>query len=149
MGIIYAIKNLANGKLYVGSTKDEHARKKQHFTDLRCGRHYNWHLQRAFEFYGEQAFQWQVLELVVDDLLLEQEKHWIVHLDTCDKMNGYNISINPMAPMRGRKHRKETLKIMQERSLKGSAHPLSKYTESDVVKAARKAAEGGVPSATK
>lgn len=75
---IYAIVNLGNSKLYVGSATDLEFRKKTHFTRLRCDKHPSKHLQAAFKKYGEAKFVFRVLESVEStEDLLSREQHWI------------------------------------------------------------------------
>lgn len=75
---IYAIVNLGNSKLYVGSATDLDARKKTHFTRLRCNKHPSKHLQAAFTKYGEPRFAFRVLEAVGHPTdLLTREQFWI------------------------------------------------------------------------
>lgn len=75
---IYAIVNLENSKLYVGSATDLDSRKKAHFTRLRCSKHPSKHLQAAFTRYGEPQFAFRVLELVERSAdLLAREQFWI------------------------------------------------------------------------
>lgn len=50
------IVNLANGKFYIGSTKRIYYRANEHRTLLRGGKHFNQHLQRAFNKYGDRSF---------------------------------------------------------------------------------------------
>lgn len=89
---IYQIRNLANGKLYIGSASNLYRRKKhQHLYLLRKRVHHNTHLQNAFNKYGEQNFIFEVIEFVEDkNKLLELEQYWL------DKLNiikeGYNKS---------------------------------------------------------
>lgn len=45
---IYIISDLTNGKSYVGSTKSLKRRIKEHYRDLKSGKHYNQYLQRSF-----------------------------------------------------------------------------------------------------
>ena len=64
-GVYYA-KNLANGKVYVGSARKVLARMANHRWSLRKGRHINRHLQSSWIKYGPEAFEWGVLERVED-----------------------------------------------------------------------------------
>ena len=50
---IYAIENLLNGKIYVGSSMNLNRRKAQHLYALRNNCHHNSHLQSAFNKHGE------------------------------------------------------------------------------------------------
>jgi len=63
---IYQIINLQNGKFYIGSTRKLRTRLREHFSDLRTGRHHSAPLQRAWNKYGEAAFSVKVLEHVED-----------------------------------------------------------------------------------
>lgn len=91
MSGIYVIKNIKNNKLYVGKTiKDFEKRWKEHVDDLEAGKHYNKHLQRAWDKYGKNNFTFSVLEEIENDntILEQQEVYWIKQLDS--KRNGYN-----------------------------------------------------------
>ena len=63
-GGIYQIKNIVNGKVYVGSAKDFDERWGSHLYDLRRGTHINPHLQRSFSKHGEQNFEFGVVEIL-------------------------------------------------------------------------------------
>lgn len=102
MAVVYAIKRKEADKFYIGSTIHPKRRKSQHFSDLRKGRHTNIHLQRAFNKYGENQFEWIVLEESEPNLIRNLEKAWIDKLDSCKI--GYNISEDTLAPMTGRKN---------------------------------------------
>lgn len=77
---IYQIRNLNNGKVYVGSTKGFKQRFTQHLNSLKKGTHHNKHLQSAFIQDGTDSFIFEVLEVVEGEqetrLLVEQN-----HLD--------------------------------------------------------------------
>jgi len=45
---IYIIKNSENGKVYIGQSVDVEYRICNHFSKLRCNRHDNEHMQRAY-----------------------------------------------------------------------------------------------------
>lgn len=91
---IYQIRNVVNNKVYIGSTFEFRKRKTQHFADLRNNRHYNEHLQRAFNKYGEENFKFEIIEIIEDkNILEEKEKYYIDSFFTYDENNGYNVSI--------------------------------------------------------
>ena len=75
---IYEIRNKENGKSYVGSAAQLSRRWGNHKARLRRDNHHSIHLQRAWNKHGEQAFQFEVLE-VVDDLttLTDREQAWM------------------------------------------------------------------------
>lgn len=88
---IYCIYNLVNRKCYVGQAVDIEKRWKQHRQKLNSGKHYNAHLQRAWNQYGENSFQFMVLEYCTEDKLNELE---VQYIDECDAYeNGYNMTM--------------------------------------------------------
>ncbi len=64
---VYAIVNLVEGKQYVGSSKDLRRRWRDHWNELQSNKHSNAHLQRAFNKYGEAAFEFRILQEVVSE----------------------------------------------------------------------------------
>lgn len=75
---IYAINNLETGKIYVGSSKNIEKRYDEHRYALRRGDHFNYHLQNAWNKYGEKAFQFIVCEYVENlESLVEREQYWL------------------------------------------------------------------------
>lgn len=76
---IYAILNKVNGKRYIGSSKNMKRRWCSHSSNLRLNRHRNIYLQRAWNKYGEDAFEFIVLlETTKEQLLLTEQ----LYLDT-------------------------------------------------------------------
>lgn len=89
---VYLIRNLQNGKVYVGSATSFKIRWGNHRSDLKHGRHDNQHLQRAWVKYGEASFVFEILEGCFTSRLIEREQHWIDHYRSFDRSMGYNIS---------------------------------------------------------
>lgn len=87
---IYQIRNLINGKVYIGSSVNMKQRKKQHFKKLKQQKHCNPKLQNAYNKYGEDNLVFEVVEIVLDKtILIEREQYYI---DTLNAVNeGYNI----------------------------------------------------------
>ena len=54
---IYAIKNLINNKMYIGSTSDFKSRCRSHRTLLNRNKHFNKHLQNSVNKYGLSNFE--------------------------------------------------------------------------------------------
>lgn len=89
---IYQILNTINGKVYVGSSKWIEQRWRSHLSLLRKDKHHSKHMQNAWNLYGEDAFQWIVLEeCFIDDLAKKEQSH-IDGLGVCDREVGYNTS---------------------------------------------------------
>ena len=88
---IYQIKNLENGKLYIGSAVDFKRRKRQHFFNLRHNKHKNSHLQNAWNKYGEEKFVFEIIERIEDkEILTEKEDFYISLYDAANPNVGYN-----------------------------------------------------------
>ena len=86
---IYQIRNLINGKVYVGSAVCLKNRFKLHHINLRKGNHHSSHLQRAWDKHGVDNFVFEVLEGVLDkEYLIAREQYWIDKLHAC--RDGYN-----------------------------------------------------------
>lgn len=96
---IYGVKNLRNGKVYVGSSVDIMTRWRSHKSLLSRNEHPNRHLQAAVKRYGLACFDCCVLEQVDEESLLAQrEAYWIELLEAADDRYGYNISCDPRTP---------------------------------------------------
>lgn len=91
---VYAIKNIRNGRIYIGSTaRTISVRWSEHKKELRKGCHHSVFLQRSWDRHGEEAFVFFVLEVVEDyGALLAREQHWIDHLKAANKRFGFNMS---------------------------------------------------------
>lgn len=106
-----------NKKIYIGQSNNLKKRKREHFNKLRKDTHENSYLQRAFNKYGEQCFQYEVLveENLSDEELDKLEYIYIQlfgsHLHTQGK--GYNLSIGGKT-RRGFKHTPKTIEKMSK-----------------------------------
>lgn len=87
---IYRCYCSVNGRSYVGQTQSLLTRQYHHTSKLRNHRHENQHLQRAWDKYGEDAFEWEILELCSADDLDERETFWIEELDSF--RHGFNYT---------------------------------------------------------
>lgn len=86
---IYKIVNKVNGKYYIGSSESIYRRWNHHQKDLRAGCHYNNHLQRAWNKYGYENFEFVIIKKCDNDILLQEEQKY---LDECklEPKNVYN-----------------------------------------------------------
>lgn len=94
---IYSIINVVSNKRYVGSSISLKSRLKKHFSNLRKGKHCNEKLQRAFDKYGEWAFETETLATCAASERAEVESLWIERLNAVDQ--GYNICRNGMSTL--------------------------------------------------
>ncbi len=63
MACIYQIKNLVNGKFYIGSTQNSFKKRKgEHLTSLRNNYHRNRYLLSSWKKYGEENFTFEIIE---------------------------------------------------------------------------------------
>jgi group I intron endonuclease len=107
---IYSITNLKNNKIYIGSTKNFERRYYYHLNDLRNNRHFNIHLQRAFNIDGEDFFIYNLVEECDELNLVEKEEYYIEKFNSCDEKFGYNINPKSDRPPSwiGKNHSEET-----------------------------------------
>ena len=102
---IYNIVCVPTGKIYIGSAVNLRRRRHEHWTALRCNKHSNRYLQRAWDKYGETAFSFEVVELILSAFLLDREQYWLDKLKPY-RSKGFNISATSNSPM-GVKHTDE------------------------------------------
>lgn len=90
---IYKIQNTINGKLYIGSSTRPQKRWYEHKRDLNKSTHHSTHLQNSWNTYGEEMFEF----VVIDECTIEQqftlEKEWIIKEQTYLEEWGYNMAI--------------------------------------------------------
>jgi group I intron endonuclease len=87
---VYAIRDRATGKMYVGSSTDIYRRFSEHRIQLRRNQHHCIHLQRAWNSAGEGAFVFAILQTCVRADLLRLEQQYID--SGIRKGNIYNVA---------------------------------------------------------
>lgn len=91
---IYMIKNLKNNKVYIGQSTNIYSRWNKHRYELRKNNHKNSYLQNSWNKYGEDNFEFSILEVheSIDKLFLsERENVWIEVFDSTNEKWGYNL----------------------------------------------------------
>lgn len=107
---VYKITNLANGKVYIGSSVNCELRWQQHTNDILCSRHHSKHMMSAWKKYGKDNFQFEIIETADGrEMLLEREQYWLDILKPFIPMNGYNTCRKADSPL-GTKHSAATRK---------------------------------------
>lgn len=89
---IYSITNTCTGDMYIGQTiRSFDERWRKHKNKLKNNKHENSMLQRAFNKYGEEAFEYNVIHLCEEiDRISELEIYYIKKYDSFN--NGYNLT---------------------------------------------------------
>jgi group I intron endonuclease len=89
---IYCIENLLNNKKYIGKAKDINSRREYHFSRLKNNKHDNEYLQKSWNKYGKDNFNFNILEECCIEDLNEKEIYWILKLNTTNDKFGYNLT---------------------------------------------------------
>lgn len=110
---VYKISNSSNGKCYIGSSIDIDRRRLEHFSALLHNRHINQHLQNAYNKYGRECFEFEIIETVeiTDNIkqdLLDREQFWIDNIKP-----EYNILLVAGSTL-GYHHTEETKRKISE-----------------------------------
>jgi group I intron endonuclease len=115
LAYIYAIENIHNGKMYIGSTKNYVYRWRAHKTTLRKGAHHSFVLQKAWEKYGESSFVFKLLLICSKDTRYFYEQSLM-------KLQSYNIlrTVNECLVRGGWRHSDE-FKVKMSKTHKGKA----------------------------
>jgi group I intron endonuclease len=82
---VYKIENVLNGDAYIGQSIDIPHRIRYHSRNLKIGSHYNIHLQRAFNKYGEKNFIFEPVLFCEKKELTRYEQFFV------DSIGSYNI----------------------------------------------------------
>jgi len=137
---VYQIRNLNNGKVYIGSAKRFQQRYSEHIKSLNKGTHHNKHLQHAFNSDGTDAFVFEVLEVVEgeqsDRLALEQV-HMDAYQDAWDNCYNHMKKANVETRTSFSKDPEKTRQLISEKSKAMWANPKHKAKASKAIKAAR------------
>lgn len=92
---VYAIRNLVNGKRYIGSaTRCFRERWRSHRCDLKAGRHHSARLQHSWNKHGEASFVFEVVELCASGHCIDVEQVLMNFYDATNPDHGYNICKN-------------------------------------------------------
>lgn len=120
MACIYKIENKVNGKIYIGSTvRPFYIRKYEHLSSLRDNIHYNSYLQRSFNKYGEDNFEF----IIIEEFKFPKHYNTLTKAEylVCREMYlckligvDYNMRIEATTGKSGYKHSKETRKKISE-----------------------------------
>lgn len=133
---IYLIANCVTGDLYVGKSKNMRDRLAAHRKLLRRNLHENKFMQNSWNKYGEESFEFYVLEECSFEEMSDKEKYYISALK-CQAPNGFNLTTggdgmeNPSEETRKKMSEKRKLRVTKDEtriliSLAGKGKPKSK-----------------------
>jgi group I intron endonuclease len=92
---VYMICNIANNKIYIGSSFNVYARISAHIRLLNKGKHENEYLQHSFNKHKKECFEFVMLETCEkndkNDKIIK-EQWWLDALEPYKRDVGYNIS---------------------------------------------------------
>jgi group I intron endonuclease len=88
---IYQLRCLPTGKVYVGKATNLGRRWSFHRRHLNQGRHYDPHLQAAWDLFGEESFEFSVVALVQPADLLNREQVWTEATGCTERQKGFNL----------------------------------------------------------
>jgi len=116
---IYEILSTINGKRYIGSSINIRTRiLNNHLHELKKGKHKNKYLQNHFNKHGSKVFQFSILELCKEDVLLEREQYYIDTLNpefNQNKIAGpFNKENKHPKPWKGEKFSEEHKRKLSE-----------------------------------
>jgi group I intron endonuclease len=112
---IYIIKNTLANKVYVGSSKDIEKRFVQHKYQLKKGCHHSYKLQNAWDEYGENAFEFSVIEEVEESInLFEVEQQFIDEYRSWEEYNVCQDAGRSIGRPRSSDRQRLNLKLLPE-----------------------------------
>lgn len=88
---IYCIENKINHKKYIGQSIHIHRRWSEHKYELNNNMHENDYLQKSWNKYGLDNFEFSIIEVCSVDELDDKECYYISLYNTFDKKYGYNL----------------------------------------------------------
>ena len=121
---VYQITNQINGNRYIGSSVDIKQRWAHHKSALNTGRHRNQHLQRAWDKYGKDNFEFEIICSCPKNKTIEFEQFF---LDA--RYPEYNIAKCATASALGLHRSIETKRKISEANKNPSAETRRKISE--------------------
>lgn len=120
---IYCFINKYNGKRYIGQSADIERRILDHKRYLARGKDNCTLLQNAYNKYGKDSFDLEILTECETSQLDEFEKYYISIFNTTDRKFGYNLSSGGSDGLLGHKKSEETRRRMSIANTK-ERHPM-------------------------
>lgn len=122
---IYKIVNTFNNKVYIGSSVDIESRHQEHKRDLRNGKHHNYLLQRDWDKYGEESFEFVTISTHDTKCKLS-----VLEFETIEKYKKHHTIYNISNPLEEPSRRNDR-RVNKGKNTKGVVY---KYTQSYVLR---------------
>lgn len=90
IGYVYRITNIQTQKSYIGITEDFERRKRKHIKELKNNIHHSPKLQNAWNYWGENNFEWTVREVQIN----QYDDLYDIEIKEIEKYNSYNDGYN-------------------------------------------------------
>src|SRR5208282_569088 len=90
---VYSIVYTVNGLKYAGSAIDLYSRLTHHKRALQLNQHENPHLQNSWNLYGEDKFEWDILEFCEPEVRIDHEHLIVTTENLLDRNKGYNLRL--------------------------------------------------------
>lgn len=114
---VYCITSKIDNKRYIGKSINITSRMADHFKKLKTNKHFNRHLQNAYNKYGRANFSYIILELSDIENLSALEGKYIKELNVVEASTGYNFKTEDNGFS---KHSEETILLMRNLKKKNS-----------------------------
>ena len=125
---VYVLRNIVNGKVYIGSAGNIRSRVRTHIWNLQQGRNRpNRHLQNAWNKYGGESFEALILFICPNDQCTAVEQSMLDHL-ACH----YNVSRNAAKPRLGMKNTPEHNRKLSEANIGNTNFAGHKHSEQTI-----------------
>jgi group I intron endonuclease len=123
---IYIIINIKNNMTYVGSSQNIELRWREHINKLYGNRHENDKLQKAWNKYGDKAFQFKILEAVEINKLIEKEQIYLDLYKPYERHIGYNLYKIAYSPLGNKwtEEQKANLRESRKGRWENQPHPM-------------------------
>ena len=114
---IYKIENLITHKVYIGQSKNIKNRWKEHIYALNNDKHINIYLQRAWNKYGQENFNFESLEECTKKELNNKETYWFnIYYPNVYNLHRTGDSHNMSQEIKDKISKSEKGKVLSEKS---------------------------------
>lgn len=144
MAVVYRVFNVVTEQFYIGSAVNFRRRRWEHIDSLKKGTHHCVKLQAAWDEYGQDAFEFEVLEEVPDEEVLRIEDTYLVQHAGHERC--YNTALSTMQPSSTAAATREKIRASMKRLYaEPSKHPRFGKAHTEETKAKISAAKKANP----